>query len=225
MNQIVRGVFNGTGAVVNVGLGFVPSYVKVWNITEATQLYAIGEWQQEMVKALKTNEGLQLSVADDTDADAADLTVAGGFKPYLGGDVADNTETYIGKDRSPDKRGSGAGDAITTWTLGHSTNRTGNWNAVCCLTVPSQVGVGSEIVINSGAGNKQYRIQAITSNGEAANEVTLDIAAPTGRIVFLGGIHTFVQVPTSIITEAGFTLAADANINANDEIMVFEAGH
>jgi hypothetical protein len=225
INQVVRGIFNGTGAIANIGIGFIPTYVKLWNITEATYLYQIGEWQKGMFNALKTEEGLTLRVADDTDADASDLTTAGGIKPYRGGDVGNGTETYLIADPEPDKRAKGAGVAIDKWTLDTPANRTGHWNDVCSLTVPNQVGVGSIIKIDSGAGMREYHVQAITSNGEVADEITLNEAAPSGKIGFLGGIHTWVQCPSGLIVPAGFTIAALAEINTNDEIMVFEAGH
>lgn len=224
MNQMVRGIFNGTGAIANIGIGFIPTYVKLWNLTEATNLYQIAEYEKGMKYALKDEEGYTVAIAAAAAA-ASDLTTAGGIKPYLGGDKGDGTETYLIADPTPDKRASGAGDEINTWTLDTPGNRTGHWNAVCSLTVPNQVGVGSIIKIDSGAGMKEYHIQALSSNGEVANEVTLNIAAPSGRIGFLGGIHTFVQCPSTLYVPAGFTIAAVAEFNTDNEIMLFEAYH
>ena len=221
--RVVRGRFNGTGAVVNVGIGFIPSYVKLWNLTEATQLYTMGEWQEFMRGAIKTEEGYWLGFVSDTEGDAGDNAVTEGIKVYAGGDVGDSTETYLIADPEPDKRAKGAGAAIDTWTLGSVTNRTGNWNAVANITYPDNVGVGSIINIDSGSGAKQYWVQAITGNGEAANEVTINIAAPSGKITFLGGINTHIQCPATLVMPAGFTVAALAALNTNDEIMAFEA--
>jgi len=223
--MIVRGRFNGTGAIVNVGLGFIPAYVKLWNITEATQLYTIGEWAKGMQGAAKTTEGLKLGVADDTDADAGDLAVTEGIKPYDGGDKGNGTETYLIADPEPNKFDKGAGDPIDTWTLDTVGNRTGHWNAVANITYPNNVGIGSVIHIDHGKGAKAYWVQALTSNGEAADEVTLNYAAPSGRITFLGGVNTHIQCPTTLVMPQGFTLAADSDLNVDNQIIVFEAGH
>lgn len=226
INQVVRGVLNGTGAIVNVCLGFIPTWVKISNIEDAGNYYSnVTQWDKNMHTILLKEEGVKLLVLNDTDADATALTTAQGIKAYAGGDVADGTETYLTRDPAPDKRDKGAGVAIDTWTLDTPANRTGHWNAVCSLTYPNNVGIGSVIRIDSGAGMKEYWIQAISNNGAAANEVTLNAAAPAGKIGFLGGIYTFVQGTSGLITPAGFTLAADADVNVNDETIIFEAGH
>lgn len=54
MNSIKTGTVTGTGAAINVELGFVPDYVKVVNITDGDQ---IDEWFRGMTDgtSIQTN--------------------------------------------------------------------------------------------------------------------------------------------------------------------------
>lgn len=224
MNQVVRGIFNGTAAAVKIGIGFIPKRVTLFNVTENTAFYQIGEWLEGMRMDLEKVEGLTIEVADAA-ASSDELGHGLGITPYLGGDVADGTETYLMLDRNPDKRDSGTLGTVNQWNLDTPGNRTGHVNAGVSTTVPNKVGVGSKIVIDPGPGGPQLDayIQVLTNDGDAADEITLNRAVPTGRILFLGGIHTFVQVPSGLKVSQGFQLPSQAELNANDEIMVFEA--
>ena len=53
MNQFKQGQVTGAGAAINVSLGWVPDYVKVFNITDGTLAY---EWVNGMpaANALRT---------------------------------------------------------------------------------------------------------------------------------------------------------------------------
>jgi hypothetical protein len=153
----------------------------------------------------------------------SDLAAGAGISAYEGGDTTDGTETYLAADRAPNKFDKGAGDPIDTWTLGHVVNKTGNFNAVANITYPHKVGIGSLIKIDAGKGAQTKVITAFTSNGEAANEVTLNEAIGSGKITFLGGIFTFVQMPSGLVTSQGVTISETAAINVDSEIVAFEA--
>lgn len=216
------GTFDGTGATIYVGIGFKPKAVTLWNVTEASNFLQYGVWNTGMYGLAACQGGKKMVFDDDTAGDADSLAFGSGVSIYEGGTVGLNTEVYLIKDPSPDKRNAGS-TPITTWTLGSSSNKTGNVNAACTVTAPNIVGVGSTIYIDGGQGAKKYTILAFTNYGEAANYITLDVAAPSGTVTFLGGRFSYVQCPTSLIMPAGFALAADAALNADSEMMYFEA--
>lgn len=218
--RVVRGSFQGTGAALYLGIGFIPKQFRMWNISDGTVLYQLHDWTKDMRRTIKGFDGhSMLGQADMADGNASDVASGSGVSIYRGGDVGNGTETYLIADPEPDKRAKGAGVAIDTWTLGSSTNKTGNWNDVCSLTYPNTCGVGSLIVIDG----KEYTVYAITSNGEQANEVTLDAAAPNGRIGFLGGLYTHVQCPATLTMPPGMYIPETAAFNVDGEMVIFEA--
>jgi hypothetical protein len=209
------GTFNGTGAVLYVCCGFKPDWVRIQNI-ESTSLEAI-EWSTSM-RSAEIIAGIK-----DTGSATTELTLGNGIAHYSGGDLITAASTsYIVKDPSPDKRDAGTAGTINQWTLGNYTNKTGNWNAECSTTY---VGEGSRICIRNLQGYPvMYLVTAVSSNGEAANEVTLNAAAPSGEILFLSGMYDYIGASAGIVTPAGFILAADSDVNASGEMCMFEAG-
>lgn len=86
----ITGSFNGTGAALFLGLGFLPDFVKVLNITSAT-LESI-EWNKGMLAGADAVKGGIKRSGDVAVADAK-LTAATGIRPYAGGDVAILSQT------------------------------------------------------------------------------------------------------------------------------------
>lgn len=198
----VSGTLNGTGAAIYVGLGFVPDSVKVFNNESTTAVF--GEWNRDMRTVEAT--GGNLVAAAVTRA-----TVGAGIRLYRGGDltVSGNSAYLIsfadvyGK---KDVRAAYSATApITKWTLGNSGNRTGNFDHEAST---SYVGEGSEISIYNPLTKISYNVfvQAMTSNGEAANEVTLSEAVPSGDVQFLGPMYDYVAAPAGVIMPAGFVI-------------------
>lgn len=220
--QTVRGTFQGTGAALKLCLGFIPSYFKMWNISDATNLYQILEWVQGFRSTAKGFDGSQALITA-TGIAGSDLTAGAGVSVYEGGDTTDGTESYLGADAEPNKFDKGAGDPIDTWTLDTVGNKTGHWNAVCSTTYPDAVGVGSIIKIDAGKGAESRVITALTSNGEQADEVTLDVAIASGKITFLGGTYTFVQMASGLVAPKGLSIAETAAFNVDTEMVAFEA--
>jgi hypothetical protein len=98
----IFGTFDGTGAAINVCLGFVPRYVKIWNLEDTTDLPEL-EWHSSMQAVASAAFGvLKKTVAGVVMSDLA----AGGISSYAGGDVivydADDSrwETLAGADAS-----------------------------------------------------------------------------------------------------------------------------
>ncbi|KKN75074.1 hypothetical protein LCGC14_0384480 [marine sediment metagenome] len=73
------GTCDGTGADINVCLGFVPSYVKVWNMDDDTNVQ-YWEWHSQMQYVTAMAEGLK------SDKDVFTAITADGITEYGGGE-------------------------------------------------------------------------------------------------------------------------------------------
>lgn len=232
MRKLATGTFNGTGAGVYLCIGFIPDYVKIFNY-ETSNDYEI-VWDANMYRSAEYAEGAQIHTGT-TYRQYTALTVGNGIIPYYGGTVlavADvGTTTYAeGVYLKPDNRdyrfvaadspegvGDAVGTTIDTWTLGNSTNKTGNFNADVTGTY---IGEGSVIQING----RRYAIRALTAGqGISANEVTLSAAPASGKIEFIGGMYDMRPMIAGEVTKDGFYLA-NTTVNANDALIGFEAG-
>lgn len=204
----VMGTFNGDADTVYVGIGFIPDIVQVYNMESTANNYS-ALWMRDMVRDLTE---VQSEGYIETLGVPAQTAAAAGIKIYRGGQgvpIATATHHYIIKNASPDYRYSTTYGQIKTWTLGNATNRTGNWNLEADTTY---VAIGSEVVIDGVS----YWMTAITSNGEQANEVTLNIAAPSGRIDFIGRQHTYIDCPVGMVMPPGFSIVNNVVNTAGD---------
>lgn len=205
----LSGTFNGTGAALYLCIGFMPDWVKLWNSETTDEERMV--WSRNM-RGAELGDGIR----KDDDGTITPLTVGNGIQIYRGGDVMSAASTTYLVPTYTDRRDAGTGSTIDTWTLGSTTNRTGNWNDVCNTTY---VGEGSLINIDG----KWARITALTSNGEQANEVTLDEALPSGQIYALKGMYDYIGAASGVITPAGFKIN-DTTFNSSGELCFFEAG-
>lgn len=216
MNQIVSGSFIGHTAAINIGLGFLPKYVKLWNLEDPNEL----EWLVNMADDL-TVDGSEGAGGDD--GTVAAVAATAGVKWYRGGDlIAAAANTHKVMDPSPNKIDSGAGGTITKWTLDTPASFTGHFDLPVSTT---ETGAGSIVIIDSGAGAQVYRMTALSNDGDAADDVTLDRAAPSGIVTFVGGICNFRNAAAGIIMPQGFTISVTGGCNVNGEMTSFIAGH
>jgi len=219
MGKIIAGTFNGTGAALHLGIGFKPDFVKVRNLEDGD--LAIVEWDVHMSRFAEQEAGIRFSGADLA---AAALTVGTGVKLFDGvGALAAASTAYLRRDASPDKRDAGTAGMIKRWTLGNATNRTGNWDAECSTTY---VGEGSRIAVLQDIDGQvvEAMVNALTSNGEAANEVTLNKAVKSGVIVGLSGMYDYIGGAAGEVIPAGFSIDATTVINVSGEACCFLAG-
>jgi len=225
----VGGTFNGTGADVYLCIGFVPDWVRVWNLEGTCRILL--EWNWLMMRSGELVEGIQITGAD---AAAAALTKGNGLLPFNGGTVLTATTAgtttygegvYLKWDhndyRYTDANApSGIGDAssadITKWTLGSATNYTGNFDNGAD---EDYIGEGSIIIIDG----KKYSIVGFTSDGSAANDVTLSHPAKSGDIQFIGGMYSTKPMVAGEVTKEGF-LVSNATVNVDGQMCAFEAG-
>ena len=83
LSGVVHGTCEGTGAVINVCLGFIPRHVKVINPEDVGALYPEAEWWKGMKVIAALDEGIKESgIAAPTRA----LLAADGISEYPGGD-------------------------------------------------------------------------------------------------------------------------------------------
>lgn len=97
MNPTIRtGTVEGTGAALNVALGFVPDYVKVFNYDDAGALFSTLEWWKGMSDghALKTSSIVDSGTSANS---SSEKITTGGISEYAGD--SDNSAGFtIGTD-------------------------------------------------------------------------------------------------------------------------------
>jgi len=213
MNSI-KGIYTGLGATIRLGLGFVPDRVRLTKIGNANldQL----EWTALMARTATGAGGIIRAGVANTPGFAL-LAVTAGVRPYYGGDLI--TAAAL-TDQIPASEVSGyqgnLGGTITKWTLGSSANRTGCFNAGLDT---AKCGVGSIVQI----GTQLYRILALTNDGDAANEVTLDRAAATGPVNYVGTKVDLVAAPVGERLPAGIEILDVTHVNQANHVYYIEA--
>jgi hypothetical protein len=212
------GIVKGTAATLNVCLGFKPRKVRVTNLTDLTELVFATDMRAGVLA--ETHYGISRAKAGDL---AAITTAAAGVVPYVGGTLLSAASTTCLVRNDKDQRGAyNANAPISTFTIGSVANKTGNFNVEASTDV---VGAGSVVVIKG----VEYYVVAMTSNGESANEVTLN-AVPAGAVA--GAVFSvdkirsrfdLVGAPAGVVTPDGFTLGASATVNGNGGVILIEA--
>jgi hypothetical protein len=85
MVDIVMGTCDGTGAAINVCLGFIPDKVELYNMEDAGNKEPRIVWIKEMAVITQMDEGIKdVGIADD-DFDRT-VMAANGISAYAGGD-------------------------------------------------------------------------------------------------------------------------------------------
>jgi hypothetical protein len=222
------GVFNGTGATVYIGLGFVPDHVKLLNL-EATAMPQI-EWHRKMTSAEQVGGILGLKI---TDADTADggggggtnltaLVEATGVIPYFGqdGPLAAVSTSYLVNSEGNHIPSSVQGPHACLWTLDTSANRTGSLNAGVDT---DYVGEGSKIQIKQSNGKTvEAQIMVCTNDGDADDEIELDRVVSSGEVLGIGPMYTFRGAAKGVVVPAGFSIV-QTTLNASGNMVFFHA--
>lgn len=81
--NIKSGTVEGTGAAINVSLGFLPNYVKVFNYDDAGSLFSTIEWWSGMASGhgLKTKS---ITDSGSTGNKSSEKITSGGISQYAG---------------------------------------------------------------------------------------------------------------------------------------------
>lgn len=213
--KVVQGTVNGTGAALTLCVGFIPDWVRVWNLESGT--VEMADWNSSMRAAE--------SIAGYLAADGVDVEKGLGLNVaiYRGGDVLSAASTvYHYADPLPDKRKSTTYGTINRWTLDTPGSLTGHFNVGADTTY---VGEGSKVTIAEDVTRKVLcaTITALTSNGEVADEVTLSEAIKSGDVRFLRGFADYIGMPAGATTLDGFTLS-NTDLVATGELVAFACG-
>ncbi len=214
----IAGTFDATGAIINVGLGFIPDSVIIRNHTDAEDQFVT--WNRHM-RVAAIVAGMHSDGDDSSDFDLTTLAATTGISPYIGGDViVTAAETHLVRDPSIDKKG-----GIKTFVIDTAANRTGHFTGITSL--PTGVAAGSIISVDRaeqpGSIIEFAVIEAITSDGEADDEVTLSKALASGKIFVITGAFDYIAAAAGVIMPPGFTLAALTNFNVDSDLLAFEA--
>jgi len=208
--EVKQGRYVGAGtSAMFVGLGFIPTRVEVYVTSEATAPILV--WTDAMGRGVQGPGGQVRTGLGTSGANFALLAQNAGIEPWDGGNlIASASAHYIVPASeipalASDQRDAGAGP-IRRWTLGNAGNRTGNFDAGA---LAANVGRGSVIEIDK----KRYKIQAMTSTGDSANEVTLDRAAPSGNVDFIGYKFDFGQAPAGTWMPKGIKINDTTYVN------------
>jgi len=236
--QVIQGHFEGTGAALYLQLGSIPYQIRIYNLGGATPDEII--WDRGMACDILTTEGI-LRTGDG--GAVADNVFGAGIAPYYGGDLLTTTNqsdttygggVYIERD-DKDYRyytnaaagisGDAATEDITTWTLDTSGTPSGHFNGDVTGTY---IGPGSLIRIVAGAGSGKHTyqawIQALTAGqGVSADEVTLSMAVPSGKVTFIGGQYGYKPSAIGAVTKPGVVINMTTPINVNAEHHAFTA--
>lgn len=97
MRQFKYGTVEGTGAAINVSLGFEPDYVKCFNIDDAGGLDPIIEW----VNGMGAGTGMKYLKTVDSGATgnaSHDFLGSNGITAYAGTNAGDSAGFTIGAD-------------------------------------------------------------------------------------------------------------------------------
>lgn len=218
MNKFI-GIIKATAATLNVCLGFIPRKVRVTNLTDLTEHIYATDMRAGVLA--ETHYGVSRAKAGDL---AAVTTAAAGIVPYAGGTLLSAASTTCLVRNDKDQRGAyNANAPISTFTIGHVANKTGNFNVEASTAV---VGAGSVVVIKG----VEYYVVAMTSNGEAANEVTLNdipAGAVAGSVFSVDKIRSrfdLIGAPAGVVTLPGITIGASATVNNTDgDVLLIEA--
>jgi hypothetical protein len=207
-----QAIVKATGATLTLGLGYEPSYVRVFNMTDVTEL----EWTPDLANIAAARYGFALAATGDK---AAVNAAANGIDAYAGGDKMTAASTVYILRNQANQAGVdvAAGSKVTQFTMDTAANKTGHFN---CDVVGATIGAGSRITFSGDP--KVYRIIALTAgNGDTANEVTLDAnpCSNGGTVVYVSKIWPrwdYTGAASGEVIKKGITIGASATVNNTD---------
>jgi hypothetical protein len=224
--MITKGILKATGAAFNVELGFIPDVVRIVNLATGATL----EWLRGFGPATQGGIVRPATFAATTITQAADspfavsavsgatvsaLAGGAGVSVYAPGGEAGTVFRRRAQSRAISE------DAGLAWTLDTSGSKTGHFSA----GLPAGVGVGSVVRFADGS---TAMVAALTNDGDADDEVTLDVAAPSAAVesILWAESHAAQAVDSP---RNGFSLAwvdggPVALLNTDGNRLLFEAG-
>jgi hypothetical protein len=237
--KIQSGIIAGAGtSALYIGLGYIPAAVRLFQNTANSAVHAALEWNKHMQRSTGPSTGnvgqaIQGIIrTTNTDSDWPVQTAAG-VSPYFGGDaITTASANYVlpiqhsafddafGINKyAVDQRDRHTGGTVTKYTQG-STVR-GYFNAPVDTTY---VGIGSRVIIQPDGPKapREYFISHLANDGDAANDITLNAAAPSGQVVFIGYKYDFAQAPAGVIMPVGIAINDTTYLNVSGQIILAE---
>jgi hypothetical protein len=215
------GVAPGAGtSALYIGLGFVPKAVKLTNIDQAEGEILV--WNTGMWRGATCPGGrIQTAMAGDEA-----LQTTAGVAPYWGGDlIATASANYIVRANevaaySGDMRAKGASSPVTRWVQ-HSA-ATGHFDFPISTTY---VNVGSLVWIRSDATGimRPYVVRAVSNDGDATNDITLDASVGSGTVERITYFSDFVQAPVGFTMPQGIVVNDVTYLNVTSQEFAIEA--
>ena len=228
MGKLISGTFNGTGAALYLGIGFLPDFVNIFNLEDS--VLAALKWSKHCRSKEQEEGRLIQGITDTGTTGLSNLTVlanGAGVAPYYGGDKMTAASTaYLVKDdldyaKNPKSGGTGK---ILTWAMDTPGSRTGHWDQGCDTTY---VGEGSRMILRESVGNGkiyEVRITALTNDGNATDEVEISKNVGAGDVLRIGRMYDYAGAASGVVIPEGFAINATSVINVSGELCFFEAG-
>lgn len=201
----------GTSALI-VGLGFIPDELDLFQTSQAEGEHTW--WDKNMMRS-----AAGLCIQGITRPSLSSITMvyqtSAGVAPYFGGDAADGVyyvlpvrhPAFVGVDGvnkyAVDQRDRHTAGTVNAYT--QDATNTGHFNVAIDT---NYVGVGSKVVIepNGPKSAREYFITALTSDGDAATNVTLNASAPSGTVRFIGYKYDYALAPVGTIMPVGIAI-------------------
>jgi len=225
--RVVSGIYIGAGtSALYLGLGFIPDWVKIRNIDQSAQEAL--DWSRNDIRAATAAEGLLRTTIGADDTGLTVLTEAAGIVPYYGGDkiatasanyqVPRNMESLFRGDMRVKKTVD-----VNAWTLDTSGSETGHFNAPVDTTY---VGVGSLVKIKEASTGliKTAAIVAISNDGDAANDITLNLNIASGTVEAISYMYSFCQAQAGTVMPQGIIINDATYVNVSSQKCKIEAG-
>jgi hypothetical protein len=209
-------LYTGLGQAVKLGFGVKPDRVRLTGIGAAT--FKQIEWLPEYSRAATGAGGILRAGVANTPGFAL-LALTAGVRLYDGGDTvsAASLAYQVPANQVPAYRGNLAG-AITRWVLDNAANRTGHFDGAVAT---ASCGIGSPVDVD----HELAYIHAISNSGNAANEVTLSKAVPSGKCFHIGAKVDLVVAPVGTVMPAGIEILDVANCNEASTVYLVEIWH
>lgn len=216
-----NGTVEGTGAAINVTLGFKPTYVKVWNIDATNPV--VMEWAYGMGQATGV---LETRVVDtDTDTDTV-TTGAGQWVLNIdAGDVAPSVGDVLEGGTSG---ASGTVVSVGTPSAGAWTDGETGGDAEVAITINAVAGLfqnddavtnasDSDSAVGNAVGFAESVIPTVPTPSTSTNATT---ASPT-KLSSLGVSRWGGAV--DVVRAEGFKIGADTTLNVDGQTLVYIA--
>lgn len=204
----VFGLIKTTGSAITLGLGFIPKRVRLSLVGGNATI----DWDCNSNLAGKAGI-VHKSATVDTTTTVTVAALTAGIAPYFSDGApldAASTAKLVPVSQVPELAGDVKG-TIGKWTLTTAGNKTGKFDAGLDL---NKAGVGSYVTIKAGGELYTARITALTNDGDANDEVTLDRAIPSGEVIHVGCNVDWTGCPAGQSVPNGIVISDTTHLNA-----------